>query len=44
MSTTSLIAAGAVLAGALIAALFLPARARSRSIPSLAELPEPAAA
>jgi EmrB/QacA subfamily drug resistance transporter len=41
MSTTATLAAGAALAGALIAAAFLPSRARA---PRAAALPEPAAA
>jgi EmrB/QacA subfamily drug resistance transporter len=41
MSTTATLAAGVALAGALIAAAFLPARART---PRAAALPEPAAA
>ena len=41
MSTTATLAAGVALAGALIAAAFLPSRARAR-VP--AAVPEPAAA
>ncbi len=44
MSTTASVAAGIAIAGALIAAAFLPARARARSQRPLAELPEPAPA
>jgi EmrB/QacA subfamily drug resistance transporter len=44
MSTTASAAAAIAIAGALIAAAFLPARARTESTRSRAELPEPAAA
>ena len=44
MSTTATIAAGIAVAGALIAAAFLPARAARRVGVRGGELPEPAAA
>ena len=44
MSTTASVAAAIAVAGALIAAAFLPARARARSERAPAALPEPAAA
>ena len=43
MTTTALLAAGVALVGALIAAAFLPSRARSTEAP-VAAVPEPAAA
>ena len=43
MSTTATLAAGVALAGALVAAAFLPSRARARARASAA-VPEPAAA